>query len=45
MELCKTKAKSGCIDLEMGGYLAYIPLGTLMLALVGVGVGGPFFML
>ena len=35
MELCKTKAKNGFIGLKLGGYLAYTPRDTLLLALVG----------
>ena len=35
MDLCKTKAKNGFIDLKTGGYLAYPLWDTLLLALVG----------
>ena len=35
MELCKTKAKHGFINLNIEGYLAYTPWDALLLALVG----------
>ena len=41
MELCKTKAKNGFINLEIGGYLAYTPWDTLLLQ---GGLGRPFFL-
>ena len=34
MELCKTKAKNGFINLKIEGYLAYTPWDTLLLALM-----------
>ena len=35
VELCKTKAKTRFLNLKIGGYRAYTPWGTLLLALVG----------
>ena len=34
MDLCKTKAKNGFINLKIEGYLAYTPWDTLLLALM-----------
>ena len=41
MELFKTKAKHGFINLKIGGYLAYTSWDTLLLALVGGGLNPP----
>ena len=43
MKLCKTKAKNVLSNLKVGGYLAYTPWDTLLLALVGRGVDRPVF--
>ena len=40
MDLCKKKAKNGFSCLKTGGYLAYTPWDTLLLALLGGGGDG-----